>query len=78
VTFSWAPPVSNGGAAVTAYVVRIYRGNTLVKTVTGPGSGVRLVLTGVPARVGYTAVVTAVNAAGAGTPSARSRAAAAR
>jgi hypothetical protein len=78
VTFSWTAPVSNGGAAVTAYVVRIYRGNTLVKTVTGSGSAVRLIVSGLPARVGYTAVVTAVNAAGAGAPSARSAAVAAR
>jgi hypothetical protein len=74
VTFSWAAPLSNGGAAVTAYVVRIYRGNTLVKTVTGSGSALRLTVTGLPARVGHTAVVTAVNAAGPGTPSARSAA----
>jgi subtilisin family serine protease len=74
VTFSWAAPLSNGGAAVTAYVVRIYRGNSLVRTVTGSGSAVPLTVTGLPARVGYTAVVTAVNAAGPGAPSARSAA----
>ena len=78
LTFSWGAPVSNGGAAVTAYVVRIYRGNVLVKTVTGPASAGWLTLTWVPARLRYTAVVTAVNAAGAGAPSPRSATVAAR
>lgn len=72
VTFSWAAPVSDGGAAVTGYEVRIYRGGTLVSRVPVTGRVFRLVVAGLPRRVGYTAVVTAVNAAGAGAQSARS------
>ena len=68
----WAAPVSNGGATVSSYLVRAYRGTTLVKTLTARAGSTALVVTGLAARVGYRFTVTAVNSVGAGPASAPS------
>jgi hypothetical protein len=68
----WSAPAGNGGAAITGYEVRVYRGNALVGRVpVGPGSGSTTV-GGLARRVGYSFAVVASNAAGTGSPSGRS------
>jgi hypothetical protein len=71
-TARWAAPGTDGGAAVTSYLVRAYRGSVLVKTVAVRAGATRVVVHGLGRRVGYRFTVTAVNAVGAGTVSARS------
>ena len=66
----WAAPTSNGGAAVTSYQVRVYRGSTLLKTVTVGSSATSATVGGLARRVGHRFVVVAVNAAGASPTSA--------
>jgi hypothetical protein len=66
----WLPPLNNGGATVTAYVVRAYRGGTLVRQVVVSGRVTGAVVTGLPNGAGHTVTVTAVNAVGWGLPSA--------
>jgi subtilisin family serine protease len=68
----WSAPVSNGGSAITSYVVRAYRGTTLVKTVTVGPSARSVTVGGLAAGTRYAFTVTAVNAVGAGYASARS------
>jgi subtilisin family serine protease len=67
----WAAP-ANGGAAITAYVVRVYRGSALIKTVKVSASTTRLTVPGLTPRVGHSFTVYAVNAAGNGYVSGRS------
>jgi titin len=66
----WLPPLNNGGATVTAYVVRAYRGGTLVRQIVVSGRVTGAVVTGLPNGAGHTVTVTAVNAVGWGLPSA--------
>jgi hypothetical protein len=66
----WLPPVSNGGTAVTAYVVRTYRGSTLVKQTVVSGRVNGALVTGLTNGVRYTVNVIAVNAKGWGPASA--------
>ena len=69
-TVSWAAPY-NGGAAISAYVVRVYRGTALVRTLRVSGRTTRLTV-GSLSRVRHAFTVQAVNAAGAGPISGRS------
>jgi hypothetical protein len=71
VTVRWNGPASNGGSAVTGYLVRAYRGSTLVKQVNVGAVG-STVITGLPNGSGHWFVVYARNAAGSGPASARS------
>jgi subtilisin family serine protease len=66
----WAAPTSNGGAAITAYQVRVYRGSTLVKTVTVSGSTYAVTVGSLARRAGHRALVVAYNVVGAGPTSA--------
>jgi subtilisin family serine protease len=73
-TVSWAAPGSDGGAPVTGWTVRGYRGNTLVKQVTASAAARTLVVTGLANGTAYTFTVSARNVAGVGPLSARSAA----
>lgn len=60
----WAAPASNGGAAITGYLVQVFRGTSLVKTVTVGGSSRAATVTGLANGAGYRFRVLAANAAG--------------
>ena len=60
----WLAPASNGGYAVSSYVVRAYRGTTLVRQVTVAGTATAARVTGLANGTRYTVTVSAVNRAG--------------
>jgi subtilisin family serine protease len=68
----WSTPASNGGSAITGYVVKAYRGWTKVRQVTVPARAREVRLAGLTNGRAHTFVVQAVNAVGAGRHSARS------
>jgi len=72
VTLRWTSPQRSGATPVSGYVVRWYRGTSshLLGTATFRASGRLLRIRG-SMSVSYSFTVTAVNAAGAGTPSPR-------
>jgi hypothetical protein len=72
VSVSWSAPSSTGGAAVTGYVVRVYRSGSLVKTVTVGGKARKVSVKGLAAGRSHTVTVTARNAAGNGPASRKS------
>lgn len=69
VTISFAPPVNNGGSAITRYTVTSSPGN-----ITGTGTASPIVVEGLTNDVEYTFTVTATNAIGTGPASASSNA----
>jgi hypothetical protein len=70
-TVKWAVP-HNGGAPLTSYVVKAYRGYTLVKTITVKPTVTALTVTGLAPGVGHRFTVTATNGVGVGPGSAPS------
>jgi subtilisin family serine protease len=68
----WTAPKSNGGAYISAYVVKVYQGTRGVRSVTVPGTATSALITGLGHRGWYSFTVTARNAVGAGAASARS------
>ena len=71
---SWTAPSSTGGSPITSYVVTAYDGCTIQgsMTVTGSPPATSMTFTGLTNGTAYTFKVTAVNANGAGPPSAAS------
>jgi subtilisin family serine protease len=68
----WTAPTSNGGASISAYVVKIYQGTHGLRSVTVPGTATNTLITGLGNRGYYSFTVTAKNVVGLGAPSARS------
>jgi subtilisin family serine protease len=64
VKVSWAPPVDDGGAAVTSYRVSAYRGSSVVKSVVVNGSTTSTTVTGLANGTAVRLGVEAGNAAG--------------
>ena len=73
-TVTWTAPASNGGSAITGYVVTPYIGATAKPSVASSGTGTSKVVTGLVNGTSYTFKVAAVNAIGTGTQSSPSAA----
>jgi hypothetical protein len=71
-TVRWSAPSSNGGAAISGYIVRTYRGSLLVRSTTVSAGTLAATIPGLAPGVAYTFRVQALNAAGAGPLSAGS------
>ncbi|HLQ15029.1 MAG TPA: fibronectin type III domain-containing protein [Candidatus Eisenbacteria bacterium] len=71
-TVSWTAPASNGGSAITGYVVTPYIGATAQTATTFNTPSTAQIVTGLTNGTGYTFVVAAINAAGTGPASAPS------
>jgi subtilisin family serine protease len=70
-TVRWAAPLNNGGSELTAYIVKAYRGSTLVATLTVAGTDTSTTVNSLRAATAHTFTVTAMNGAGS-SPVARS------
>ena len=73
LTVHWTPATDTGGAPITGYSVRNYRGTstTIVKTVSAPATATSIAVPGLVNGTGYTVDVRTTNAAGTGRASAR-------
>lgn len=74
VTVRWTAPSSNGGSALTGYVVTPYVGATAQTATTVTGTATSTVVSGLTNGTAYTFKVAAVNARGTGAQSAASAA----
>ena len=72
ISITWTAP-SDGGAAVTGYIVRLFTGDTLLDTKSTAAT--TLTFAGLARGIAYTADVAAINSTGAGSASTRSAAA---
>ena len=68
----WTAPKSNGGAYISAYVVRAWQGTRLVTSLTVSGASSNALVTGLGNRGYYSFTVSAKNVVGLSAPSARS------
>jgi hypothetical protein len=68
----WRAPADNGGATISAYVIKVYQGTRGIKSVTVSGSARSTLVTGLANKGYYSFTVTAKNVVGLGTPSPRS------
>jgi hypothetical protein len=69
---AWTAPAADGGSVITGYVVTVYAGTSDSVVTTVSTTDRSTAITGLVNGTGYTVEVAAVNAAGTGTPSARS------
>jgi hypothetical protein len=69
---SWAEPASNGGSAITGYILTPYKSGVAQTPVEVTGSATSAIVKGLTNGTGYTFTVTALNAIGSGSPSAAS------
>jgi hypothetical protein len=68
----WTAPADNGGAYISAYVVKIYQGTRGLRSVTVSARATNALITGLGNRGYYSFTVTAKNVVGLGPPSTRS------
>lgn len=73
-SLSWTAPSSNGGSAITGYVVTPYVGTTAQPAQTFTGTATTQIVTGLSPGTTYTFTVAAQNLAGTGSPSLKSAA----
>ena len=73
-TVSWTAPASNGGSAITSYMVTPYIGSNAGTAVSEPATPTSATITSLVNGTTYTFTVKAVNGAGTGTESAHSNA----
>jgi subtilisin family serine protease len=66
---AWSAPTSDGGSAVTGYVLRVFKGATLTKTVSLAATARSATVTGLANGTGYTVTIAAKNATGTGAAS---------
>jgi hypothetical protein len=69
VSAAWSAPSSDGGSAVTGYVLRVLKGATVAKTVTLAASARSATVTGLVNGTGYTVSIAAKNLKGTGAAS---------
>lgn len=74
VTVTWTPPLDDGRAPITGYVIRAFTGSTptLVSTTVAPGDATSLLVSGLKNGTAYRFRVAATNAVGTGADSALS------
>jgi hypothetical protein len=70
----WSAPAVDGASPITGYVIKAYRGATMVERLTAPASSREIRFSGLVNGQSHTFVVWAVNGAGTSQPSARSSA----